>query len=198
MNISGLKPFRSYSEHDVINMFTTTTALQKGTLVSISSAVGNTNVFQNTGTPPATPYMTNSTAFGGAPSYAYVTRGNVAWTVAAATSSTAATGVQTAACIGMTLYETATTNRFGEDYRYRPKWDAEGQQICIVGSQAVPIVKRGTFHTNNFSGTPVAGSGFTASAGKFLVGAYNKGTSLGAILTSADADGYALVALNCV
>ena len=197
MNISGLKPYRDYSEHDVLNIFTTTGVLQKGTLVSVVSAVGNTNVFQNTGAPPATPYMTNNTAFGGAPSYAYVTYGKVAWTVGAATTSTNVTGAQSGACIGMLLYEVASTNRFGEDYRYRPKFDRDEQQVCLVG-ESVPIVKRGTFLTNNFSGTPVAGSGFTASNGKFLVGAHHKGISLGAILTSADADGYALVALNCV
>lgn len=199
MNISGLKPFRDYSEHDVINMFAATGVLQKGTLVAVSSAVGNTNVFQNTGAPPATPYQTVSTTFGSAPSYAYTTRGSVAWTVKAATSPTTVTGAGAVGdtCIGMLLYEVASTNRFGEDYRYRPNWDREEQQVVVVGD-AVPIVKRGTFHTNNISGTAAAGSGFTANAGRFLVQAYNKGTSLGTFLTSADADGYALVALNCV
>jgi len=197
MNISGLKPFRDYSEHDVINMYASTGALQKGTLVSVVSAVGNTNVFQNTGAGAATPYQTVSTAFGGAPNYAYVTRGSVAWTVGAATSATSATGTQTAACIGMLLYEVADTNRFGEQYRYRPGWDKDEQQVVLIGD-SVPIVKRGTFLTNNISGTVVAGSGFTAFAGKFLVGTYNKGHSLGTFLTTTDADGYALVALHCV
>lgn len=197
INISGLKPYRDYSEHDVLNIFATTGILEKGTLVSIASAVGNTNVFQTTGTPPATPYQTVSTAFGNAPSYAYVTRGSVAWTVGKATSATSSTGVQTAATIGMLLYDVATTNSFGEDYRYRPAYERHEKQIALVG-ESVPIVKRGTFMTNNFSGTPTAGSGFTASNGKFLVGPYNKGVSLGAILTSADADNYALVALDCL
>lgn len=198
MNISGLKPYRDYSEHDVINMFATTGVLQKGTLVSVVAGVGNTNVFQNTGAGAATPYQTVSTAFGSAPSYAYSTRGSVAWTVGAATSQTAATGTMSnGACIGMLLYEVASTNRFGEDYRYRPTWDREEQQVCLVGDP-VPIVKRGTFLTNNISGTAAAGSGFVALAGKFHVQNYNKGVSLGTFLTSADADGYALVLLDCV
>lgn len=88
------------------------------------------------------------------------------------------------------------SNRFGEDYRYRPTWDREEQQVVVVGD-SVPIVKRGTFHTNNISGTAAAGSGFVASQGRFLVQQYNRATSLGTFLTSADADGYALVALNC-
>ncbi len=148
MNISGLKPFRDYSEHDVINMFAATGVLQKGTLVSVVAGTGNTNVFQNTGAPPPTPYQTFSTAFGEAPSYAYGTRGNIAWTVGAATSSTATTG-QLGACIGMLLYEVRSTNRFGEDYRYRPTDERKRDQIILPGSEAAPIVKRGTFLTNN-------------------------------------------------
>lgn len=199
MTLTGLKPFRDYSEHDVLNMFAATGVLERGTLVSIASAVGNTNVFQNTGAPPATPYQTVSTSFGSAPSYAYVTRGSVAWTVGKATSATAATGVQTAATVGMLLYDVASTNKFGEDFRYRPQYERYEQQVALVG-ESVPIAKRGTFHVGPpvLSGTPVAGSGFTASNGKFLVGAYNKGVSLGAFLTNADADGYALVALDCL
>ena len=100
MNISGLKPHFTLDQHDVINMFATTGALQKGTLVSVVSAVGNTNVFQNTGAGAATPYQTVSTAFGLAPSYAYSTRGSVAWTVGASTSQTLTTGAMTAACVG--------------------------------------------------------------------------------------------------
>ena len=200
MNISGLKPFRDYSEHDVINMFTTTGVLQKGTLVAVSAGVGNTNVFQNTGAGAATPYQTVSTSFGSAPNYAYSTSAAVAWTVKAATSSASVvTGVSSGGdtCIGMLLYEVANTNRFGENYRYRPKAERDEYQITIVG-EAVPIVKRGTFHTNNISGTAAVGSGFYALAGQFRVQAYNKATSLGTFLTSADADGYALVALDCV
>lgn len=197
MNISGLKPYRDYSEHDVINLFTTTGVLQKGTLVSVVSAVGNTNVYQNTGAGAATPYQTVSTAFGGAPSYAYVTRGNVAWTVGAATTQTAATGTMPdKACIGMLLYEVASTNSFGEDYRYRPDWDKDEKGVCLVG-EAVPIVKRGTFLTNNISGVAAAGSGFTALGGKFYANNFNKAVALGTFLSSADADGYAFVALDC-
>lgn len=190
MNISGLKPFRDYSEHDVLNIFAASGTMQKGTLVAIGTAMGNTNVFQNTGTPPATPYQTVSTAFGNAPSYAYGVQGKVVATVKSAGP--------TDACIGMTLYEVRDTNSFGELFRYRPTAERHEQQVALIG-ESVPVVKRGTFLTNNITGavTSVAGSGFTASGGKFVPQVYSRSTSLGTFLTNGDADGYCVVALNC-
>lgn len=189
MNITGLKPYRQYAEQDVINYFAATGEMNKGTLVAISAAIGNTNVFQNTGTPPATPYQTVSTAFGGAPAYAYTVMGKVAGTVKKAGP--------TDACIGMTLNDVRETNRFGENYRYRPTWDAAENDIALIG-QSVPIAKRGTFQVDNIVGTAAAGSGFTASGGAFIPQVYSRSTSIGVFLTNEDADGYATIALNCV
>lgn len=190
MNISGLKPFRDYSEHDVLNVFATTGALEKGTLVAISSALGNTNTFQRTGTPPATPYQTVNTTFGNAPSYAYVVQGKVAGTVKKADP--------TDTCIGMLLYDVRDTNSFGESFRYRPSYERAEHQVSLIG-EATPIVKRGTFLTNNLWGTltNVASSGFIASGGKGLPLVYSKSTAQGQILTNADADGFCLISLHC-
>ncbi len=191
MNTSGLKPFRDYSEHDVINMFAATGVMDKGTLVAIAVATGNTNVYQGTGTPPPTPYQTFNTAFGLAPAYAYGVRGNVEWTIKTAGS--------TDTCVGMLLYDVRTTNRFGEDFRYRPSHERYEQQVSLIG-ESTPFVKRGTFHvgSGNIVGTVAIGSGFTAQSGKMLVGGYSKATSLGSFLTTRDASGGALVALNVI
>jgi hypothetical protein len=198
MNISGLKPARDYSEHDVLALFAGTGNMQKGTLVALSTAMGNTNTFQNTGAPPATPYQTVSTAFGSAPAYAYVVQGKIAPTVKSAGASDA--------CIGMLLYEISDTNRFGEQYRFRPEEEKIEQQVVLIG-EAAPIVKRGTFLTNNLRNvvggittgwSSVAGSGFTASGGYFVPQVYSRGTSLGIFLSNGDADGYVWVALDCV
>lgn len=188
MNISGLKPFRAYSETDVINMFATTGVLSKGTLVAISAAAGNTNVLQNTGA-SVTPYQTTTTAFGLPPTYAYHKRGDVTWTVKAAGP--------TDVCIGMLLYDVQSTNRFGEDYRYQSTYERYEQQISLVG-EATPVVRRGLFMTDNIVGTASLNSGFIASGGQLVPQVYSKTTSLGVFLTSEDADGHALIALNCV
>ena len=192
MNIIGLKPYYQCDEHDKFNCFAATGTMNKGILVALSSAIGNTNLLQNTGAPPATPYQTVSEAFGGAPAYAYTVVGKVAATVKSATSATAGEAV-----IGMTLNDTKETNRFGENYRFRPTWDAAENEIVLIG-QSVPIARRGTFYVDNIQGTAAAGSGFTAGTGKFLPQVYSKSTSLGVFLTNEDADGFAMIALNCV
>jgi len=189
MNITGLKPLYQCDEHDKIVMFAATGEMNKGTLVAISTAIGNTNVFQNTGTPPATPYQTVSTPFGGAPAYAYTVMGKVAGTVKKAGP--------TDACIGITLNDVRETNRFGENYRYRPTWDAAENDIVLIG-QSVPIARRGIFSVDNIVGTAAAGSGFTASGGAFVPQVWSKSTSIGVFLTNEDADGYATIALGCV
>jgi hypothetical protein len=189
MNITGLKPYYQCDEHDKFNCFAATGEMNKGTLVAIGTAIGNTNVLQNTGVPPATPYQTVSTAFGGAPAYAYTVMGKVAATVKSAGP--------TDACIGMTLNDVKETNRFGENYRYRPTWDAAENDIVLIG-QSVPVARRGTFYVDNIAGTAAAGSGFTASGGRFVPQVYSRSTSIGVFLTNEDADGYAMIALNCV
>lgn len=188
MNITGLKPGFVLSEFEKINYFAATGEMNKGTLVAIGTAIGNTNVLQNTGTPPATPYQTVNTTFGGAPAYAYTVMGKVAATVKSAGP--------TDSCIGMTLNDVRETNRFGENYRYRPTWDAAENDIVLIG-QSVPIARRGIFWVDNIVGTAAAGSGFTASGGRFVPQVYSRSTSIGTFLTNEDADGYAMIALNC-
>ena len=190
MNLTGLKGWRDYSEHDVVNMFAPSGVMTKGTLVAIELGTGNTNV-GGTGIPTPTPYMTVNTPFGLAPSYAYGVRGVVNWKLKAANTGNA--------CVGMLLYDVGTTNRFGEDYRYRPTHERHEQQVTLLG-QSAPFVKRGTFQvgSGNIEGTVTVGSGFHARNGNFYPEAYSRSTSLGTFLTSRDADGYAYVALDCI
>ncbi len=190
MNITGLKGYRDYSEHEVINMFAPTGVMTKGSLVAIDFATGNTNV-GGTGLPVPTPYQTVNTAFGLAPSYAYGVRGAVDWRL-----KLAGTGMT---CVGMLLYDVGTTNRFGEDFRYRPTHERHEQQVTLLGESA-PFVRRGIFlvGSGNVEGTVVIGSGFHANNGKLKVEGYNKATSLGTFITTRDNEGYAYVLLNCV
>lgn len=184
----NLKPFRQFSEYEVINgLYAATTAtLNKGTVVTITTASGNTNVLTS-GNSPVTPHLGVQGSWGQAPSYARSNRNEVKWKVAAAGPTDVA--------LGVTLRDVKETNRFGENYAYRPKWERDEQMIVISG-EAVPILTRGLIMTNSFTGTAAVNSGATVSGGLLVVSAYSKTTSVGKFLTNADADGYALFKLE--
>lgn len=187
MNITGtpnLKPFRQYSEYEVINgLFSANVdTLNKGTFVSmLATNSGNTNVSQNANS-PATPHLGIAGNFGEAPAYASSKRFEVKWKVRAAT--------HTDVVLGVTLRDVKETNKFGEKYAYRPSYD-QFEQMVVLSGEAVPILTRGIISTNGFTGTPVAGSGATVSGGSLVVGVYST-SSVGKWLSSADGDGYAL------
>lgn len=181
----NLKPFRNYNEWEVINgLFSANVAsLNKGTFVSmLATNSGNTNVLQNANS-PVTPHLGVAGNWGEAPSYASVKRHEVKWKVRAATN--------TDVVLGVTLRDVAESNKFGEKYAYRPKYERDEQMIVLSG-EAVPILTRGIIHVNGYVGTPIAGSGATVSGGLLVVGVYSKATSVGKWLSSADADDYAL------
>ncbi len=185
----NIKPLRDWSAHDEIPFFATTGVLNKGTFVTLSTSnSGNTNVYTS-GNSPATPYQTVSTAFGNAPSYAYSVRGNVTWTVKAASS--------TEPVLGVLIYDNKQYNAFGEDFRYKSVAERKEQQVSLPG-ETTPILKRGLISYAGSIGTPVAGSGATVSGGRLVVATYSKSTSVGMYLSSNDADGYALFAVNCL
>lgn len=184
----NLKPFRQFSEYEVINgLYSATTAtLNKGTIVKITNAPGNTNVLDGAAT-PATPHLGDAGNWGEAPSYASSKRKAVAWKVAAANSGDVA--------LGMTIRDVAETNKYGENYNYRPKYERD-EKMIVTSGEAVPILTRGIVTVNGFVGTPAAGSGAIASGGLLVVTTYSKSTSVGKWLSSADADGFAIFKLE--
>lgn len=195
MNISGapnLKPFRDYDEHEVINLFAhVDSACNKGTFVTITAADGNTNVSLLANS-PATPHMDYQASLSNVPSRALVQREEVTWKVDSAQSGDVA--------LGMTLYDVAEDNAFGEKYLFRPYYERAEQQVVISG-EAVPIVTRGIFKINGFSGTPGPNSGGILGPsyiqGKVLVSnSTSLGQRCGKFLTSEDADGYAIFKLE--
>lgn len=195
MNIStspNLKPFRDYDEHEVLNLFAhVDSSCPKGTFVTITAADGNTNVWQNANS-PATPHMDYQASLSNVPSRALVQREEVTWKV-----DTAESGDYV---LGMTLYDVAEENAYGEKYLFRPYHERAEQEVVLSG-EAVPIVTRGVFKINGFSGTPGPNSGgiigTSVIAGKLLVSnATNAAQRCGKFLTSADADGYAVFKLE--
>lgn len=193
MNITdrpNIKPIRDYSEHDVIPFFATTGILNKGTFVTLTSTnSGNTNLYTNPTGQAATPYQTVTTDFGNVPAYAYGKRAAVAWTVKQAGP--------TDPVLGVLIYDNKQYNAFGEDFRYKSVKERKEQQVTLLG-ETTPILKRGLISYAGSVGTPLAGSGATVSGGRLVVTAYSKATSVGMYLSSNDADGFALFAVNCV
>lgn len=187
----NLKPLRSFSEHDVIEFFAhASSSANKGSIVKIDSALGNTNVWQNASS-PATPHLDTFGQLAGVPSRAYADRKEVTWKVSNATTGDTP--------LGMLLFDVREENDFGEKYIYRPRVERTERDIVVSG-EAVPVVTRGLFTINGFVGTPGPGSGAkvsTASGGYFQVTATTTGVdNVGRFLTSADADGYALFKLE--
>ncbi len=188
MNITGrpnLKPLRQYSPHDEINLYSATTdTLNRGTFVTITTASGNTNVLQSAGQA----FLTSAGSVGEGPSRVTSTRQQVSWKVKAANSGEVV--------LGIALFDVRETNKYGEKYLWRPRYERAEQDIVLSG-EAVPIAVRGFFKTNAFTGTAAVNSGINiVSGGIGIVGVYSKSTSIAKFLSTADADGYALIYLN--
>lgn len=189
----NLKPYRDYSEHEVINLYAHESgSVNKGTWVTIKTAAGNTNVIQNTGA-SITPHLSlNSALSSNTPTYSTVLRPEVAFKVRTAVSGDPNP-------LGIMLFDVRETNRWGERYIFQPGYDAAEQQIVVSG-MAVPILTRGIVKLNGFSGTPTVGQGAiigvsgSAYEGQLIPRTYNAGDTLnvGKFLTTKDADGYAL------
>lgn len=188
----NLKPYRNYDENDVIDLFAHELAsANKGSLVSIVTAEGNTNVWQNANS-PATPHLDVFGQLSNTPTRAFSARYEVTWKVKNAASGETP--------LGLTLFDVREENVFGEKYIYRPREERYEQDIVVSG-EAVPVVTRGIFKVNGFNGTPGPGSGASVTAsgddGTFDVTADPSAEgNIGKFLSTADADGYAIFKLE--
>jgi hypothetical protein len=176
----NLKPFRDYNEREVINLFTVTGDLPKGTFVTATSSGANLRDDNNLG--QLSPYgNTVSAVFG--PS----------WNVGAAPSGTAKGSI-----LGMTLKDFRTYDENGEKLLFHPRKAAE--MDVIISGQAMPVVSKGIFLYSGIVGTPAFGSGFAvadAGDGSLKTVAYsNAATVLGKFLGPINTDGYALIKVD--
>ncbi len=184
----NLKPFRDYSEHDVINLFKLDRVGPKALAVKISNSGWKTDwtlpkIYSNLSAIPNT----------------YSPRWAIYPEVTPCNSGDKV--------FGLTLYETRENNQFGYSLLYDKQRREEFQ--AVVSGQAVPIVRQGLFHIGPFPGTGTAGLGITAGAavvvsttGNLAVvpALVNTGTPsgyVGEVLGPRDADNYVLVAVNC-
>lgn len=174
----NLKPFRDYSEHDVINLFAVNAeSANKGTFVT---ADGNGINLKDQSS------LDNLSAFGNTLSAQF----NVPWTV-----SPAASGSTKGAIVGLLLKDVKKYDENGERLIFNPRKAAE--MDVITSGQACPILTDGVVLYSGIVGAPGAGSGAAvadAGDGSLKVVAYTNATTVvGKFLGPKNDEGYALL-----
>ena len=129
-----LRPFRDYSEHDVINLFAfgdrsvslgTTDVVYAGSCVKVQTGWSNTNELEMLGNVGA--------GYNNTVSQRYGVQADVQYTEGGADE----------AALGITLYDVREYDENGEKLAFNPRKQAELQ--ASLSGQAVPIATRGIF-----------------------------------------------------
>jgi len=183
-----LKPFRDYSDHDVLNLFAfgdhavalgTTDVVYAGSAVKVRTGWSNTNELSMIGNVGA----------------GYNNTVSQRWGVAADVEYT--DGGADEAALGILLYDVREYDENGEKLAFNPRKQAELQ--CSLTGQAVPIATRGVFlmATGAWASSPalVQDNDVFATGNGQLTTLGNKATNnrIGRTLGGPDADGSVLV-----
>lgn len=175
----NLKPFRDYSEHDVVNLFSVAAdSLNKGTVV-VANGVGINLKDQTNIDNLSNVANTVSAQF------------NVPWTVSAAPSGSAQGSI-----VGLLLKDVRKYDENGEILLFHPRKAAE--MDVIVSGQAAPVLTKGVVLYSGIVGTPAFGSGAAVSDagdGSLKVVAYASKT-VGKFLGPKNDEGYALLKIE--
>ena len=181
----NLLPFRDYSEHDVINLYSCNTVATKGTLVKLITSVGkNVLNLSNVGV---------GNKFSNTISNNFDIIGQVEVV-------TAYNDVPSA--LGLLLYEVRETDENGEPLIFNPQKMAEmGVVMPII--HAVPILTRGIVSINDIDETARSGgaggvpqlgaAAYVGNSGRIAVNGIIK---IGKILSTKDDNGYCLVKVS--
>ncbi|SVE14721.1 uncharacterized protein METZ01_LOCUS467575, partial [marine metagenome] len=142
-NTADLKPFRSYDEHDVVNLFALDdpsvdlnvddVKIKKGVLVAVEGdGWKNTEeALSEFGLGTATSAVAPGKSFANTVSLRYGTTARV---------QPAASG-DTAAPLGLTLWDMAERDENGEKLLYHPRKAAEMQ--AVISGQTMPVLTKG-------------------------------------------------------
>lgn len=186
-----LRPFRDYSEHDVINLFAhIDSAVDAGTMVKLNGA-GNSWGHAGWQNLDATTNLSEQNSMLGDVGNSYTNTVSERYGVNARVDNAGVADLP----LGMTLYEVAETDENGEKLIYNPRKAAEMQ--VVVSGQAVPVVQKGLF-LYDYGSASIAIGGLNArvgAAGTIVTG--GAGHVVGRWLGDSDANGHALLALNC-
>ncbi|MAF24821.1 hypothetical protein CL634_04515 [bacterium] len=185
----NLRPFRQYSEHDVVNLFALearaaeSLPINKGTLINVISGKGW----------EATDELTLETIHAEASTY----NNTLSPRFAVQSKIQVHTGDATDQVYGLLLHDVRDKDENGELLVYNPRKAAEMQ--ASVSGQVVPIVKRGIFLYDGFVGTAHAGSAvYLSDLGKMgsTAPAGGQTAQVGIALGAADSDGNVLIDFN--
>jgi len=185
----NFKPFQDLNEKDVINLFALNTATgAKGTPVVINTTGGWNN---------SQSLVMQTAALNGNPSNTRYASSR--WAVSA-TVRAAVTGEKPFA---VQLWDVKESTQFGEATIYHPQWCAENQ--CVPSGNVVPVARQGLFLVGPFPAgdTQPNSSRYAAVKGTGdwgvvdVVSGVVPSGAFGRFLGGRDADGYALVDVNC-
>ena len=183
-----LKPFRDYSEHDVINLFAfgdpavtlgTTDVIYAGSAVKVRSGWQNTDELSFIGNVGAGYNNTVSQRYGVSAEVEYTDGG------------------ADEAALGITLYDVREFDENGEKLAFNPRKQAE-LQASLTG-QAVPIATRGVFLMATGAWASSPGVVFnqdvfaTGNGQVTTLGTKSHANRIGRTLGNPDADGSVLV-----
>lgn len=183
-----LKPFRDYSEHDVINLFAfgdhavtlgTTDVIYAGSAVKVRSGWQNTDELSFIGNVGAGYSNTVSQRYGVSAEVEYTDGG------------------ADEAALGITLYDVREFDENGEKLAFNPRKQDELQ--CSLTGQAVPVATRGVFLMATGAWASSPGVVFnqdvfaTGNGQVTTLGAKAVNNRIGRTLGNPDADGSVLV-----
>ena len=186
-------PFRQYSDHDVVNMYSVVDA---DVLDSTTGAgAGDAGVFVkvqdgNFDNDPVT-YQTNS--YLGDTSYPFL--GTTEMYPQVNLKITGAANLDQP--LGLTLYQTAKNDENGEKLLYHPRKAAEND--WVISGQAAPVLTRGVVLYSGAtlaSDTPTLGEAVYTSPDGELTSASTLGTTVGKTLGLLDARNHILLKLE--
>jgi hypothetical protein len=189
----NLRPFRDYSEHDVINIFSCTTSATKGTLVK---PVRSWKDSSGTELSSAGPLKLGSSSAGASYSNVVANLFDIVGTVSPVVNYDDAP-----APLGIILNTVAEYDENGERLINNPRKAIE-MGIVLPNVQAVPILTKGLVYINDIDTTNRFSGGGNPDIGDFAyVGDSGKiatdGTVVvGKFLSKIDENGYCLVKLN--
>jgi hypothetical protein len=174
-----IRPFRDYSEHEVLNLFALDGEGSKGMFVT---AVGSGFDLS-----ADSAYSDDSFIDGTVSS-----RFDIAAKVTAAPSGSLPKQI-----IGMTLKDVKSVDENGYPLKFEPSKAAE--RDVVISGQAVPLVKRGIFLYSGIEGAPSAGNGLAVSDlgdGSLKVVGAGHAAAVGRALGPKDANGFCLIEIK--
>jgi len=183
--MATLRPFRDYSEHDVINLFCYDgTSLTRGAIVKLDSTQGwaADQTFK-------TESMISNLGLSNAVSDRHALKSRVALSNSG-----------DAEVLGMALYDVAEVDENGEKLIFNPRKAAEMQ--TVLSGQALPVVTDGIFLVNGVTNPSLALAGVKAysldngAIGALPAGEEGLAVSVGKFLGGTAANGDVLLKLE--